>query len=436
MQGIYFYIKPFLLSPILLVICISTTAQEKDAAVKPVSALTLSKGNSITITGNIKRLLVSPNSLDSFTFQYKDLLTNKTVIVPVNKDSAGNFVTTIPLSSTQQLYLSQSWKYKDQVFQEGSIEFLFYARPGENMEIDYYLSKNFETRTIKFKGSMAGINSQDRDYQDKLDHSEFSPLINFKRLDSVKPEGYPAYKQYVSERLKAGLAYNAKYFADAKASSYLREQCDIDMRYTAANMLRDLYVTRHLSEAIGNDGIATVKPLINTYKNAIKFGQLKEQLMTQYNAEYKKVYERKLSARSILNNAKMLKPDSVFAAIVDKHKGKMIYVDVWATWCKPCLDEMENSRLLREKLTGHDVVFVYLCISSQSESQWKSLIASNQIEGQNYFLDQEQTKALVSHFKITGIPRYLIVGKDGKLKNEAASRPGKAETFEALSTKL
>ncbi|MHA4894591.1 TlpA family protein disulfide reductase [Pedobacter sp. PWIIR3] len=126
------------------------------------------------------------------------------------------------------------------------------------------------------------------------------------------------------------------------------------------------------------------------------------------------------------------------AGILQKHKGKVVYVDVWATWCLPCLFEMPNSRKLREKLAGEDVVFVYLCVNSYDEKRWKKLISSKHIEGDNYLLTALQSSALLQKYNIKGIPRYMLFDQDGDVVSEDAKRPGEAivlKTIKDLLTK-
>lgn len=93
---------------------------------------------------------------------------------------------------------------------------------------------------------------------------------------------------------------------------------------------------------------------------------------------------------------------------------------------------MGNSKLLREKLLGKDVVFVYLCISSQTETLWKRLIAENEMEGQHYFLNKKQSDQLIQQLKIKGIPRYVLIDKSGKIANAEADRPGNVLAIKAI----
>ncbi len=109
--------------------------------------------------------------------------------------------------------------------------------------------------------------------------------------------------------------------------------------------------------------------------------------------------------------------------IITKNKGKVIYVDCWATWCSPCMGEMPNSKALMREFKGKDVAFVFLCLNSQ-EDIWRSTVDSLKIEGQHYFLTKKQSNDLRFLLKIQGIPYYILYGKDGSISEQPTLRPG------------
>jgi thiol-disulfide isomerase/thioredoxin len=199
--------------------------------------------------------------------------------------------------------------------------------------------------------------------------------------------------------------------------------------------LRDLYATRVLYQQI-NGNIGFIKPNLSAYLKNVGSGYIKDDFLAYYQQEIDKINNSKLPPKAVLYSPKQLTGTDPFKSAIAKYKGKVIYVDVWATWCMPCLGEMENSQKLREKLAGKDVVFVYLCISSPDDKTWKSLIGTKNIEGENYFLNYSQSQAILKTFKITGIPYYLLVNKDGAIAKANAGRPADDETFDNINNLL
>lgn len=98
-----------------------------------------------------------------------------------------------------------------------------------------------------------------------------------------------------------------------------------------------------------------------------------------------------------------------------EHSGKVLYIDVFATWCGPCRTELDEAPELREMFVGKDVVFVYLCLGS-TESDWLKTVERYKIEGDNYFFDTDLSQQFMSRLGLSGYPSYLLVERDGTLR--------------------
>lgn len=110
--------------------------------------------------------------------------------------------------------------------------------------------------------------------------------------------------------------------------------------------------------------------------------------------------------------------------ILKANKGKVLYIDFWASWCGPCKKEMPASRNLHKKLKGEDVVFIYISID-KNEAAWKRSMANLGIqeEGLHYRRNQEEMVEFLKFFYIYSIPHYMMVGKDGQIHNTDALPP-------------
>ena len=101
-------------------------------------------------------------------------------------------------------------------------------------------------------------------------------------------------------------------------------------------------------------------------------------------------------------------------SILVKNKGKVIYIDFWATWCGPCKEEMPNSKKLKQQLACEDIEFVYICFGS-NEEEWKSYISQMQLDGQHYFCKDKQSSSIQNAFDINGIPFYMLINRNGHI---------------------
>lgn len=104
--------------------------------------------------------------------------------------------------------------------------------------------------------------------------------------------------------------------------------------------------------------------------------------------------------------------DKLLYEIMKPHKGKVVLVDFWNTWCGPCIGSIRKLEPEKVNYKSEDVAFVYLADESSPEKRWKEMISS--IAGDHHRLNKEQILYLRNKFGITGIPFYLIFNKEGE----------------------
>ena len=110
--------------------------------------------------------------------------------------------------------------------------------------------------------------------------------------------------------------------------------------------------------------------------------------------------------------------------LLKKNRGKVIYVDFWASWCVPCREEMPPSAKLRELYKGKDVVFVYLAFKDQ-ESSWKKAVEQEGLSEvpDNFLITNPKNSKILEKLKLELIPRYIIFDKQGNIVEVNAPRP-------------
>jgi len=144
------------------------------------------------------------------------------------------------------------------------------------------------------------------------------------------------------------------------------------------------------------------------------------------------------SNRSQLSNSELailLKADKSeigFTQLVSSLRGKIIYIDFWASWCKPCIEEIPFSHLLEEKIKDSNIVMLYLSLDKDFNS-WRESSKRLDISAKNsYVLTDHPKNKLTQKIKLGPIPRYIIIDKFGKIVRLNASRPSDEETYNTL----
>ncbi|MDU1892894.1 MAG: TlpA disulfide reductase family protein [Dysgonomonas sp.] len=118
-------------------------------------------------------------------------------------------------------------------------------------------------------------------------------------------------------------------------------------------------------------------------------------------------------------------------------KGKVVYIDVWATWCAPCIKEIPELKKLEEEYHGKDIVFLGVSIDrSKDKDKWKTFLEKREMKGIQIFAGDKAQKELKDPYKIATIPRFILVGKDGKLISGDAPRPSSTEIRLLLDSTL
>ena len=108
---------------------------------------------------------------------------------------------------------------------------------------------------------------------------------------------------------------------------------------------------------------------------------------------------------------------AIIDKIVEPYRGKIVYLDIWGTWCAPCKRKLSESHKLKSKLKDYDIVYLYLANRSPEKS-WKNVIAEYNLTEPNcvhYNLPSDQQHAVEQYVGLTGYPTYRLFDKQGRM---------------------
>jgi len=113
-------------------------------------------------------------------------------------------------------------------------------------------------------------------------------------------------------------------------------------------------------------------------------------------------------------------------------KGKVIYIDIWATWCGPCIEELPHLEKLRKKFAQNkEIEFISLSIEDDKQ-KWKNYISKNNMQGTQMIID----RSLLNDYNVISIPRVIILNKNFTIAAMFGGLPSKTKTVDHLNKLL
>jgi thiol-disulfide isomerase/thioredoxin len=219
-------------------------------------------------------------------------------------------------------------------------------------------------------------------------------------------------------------------FLDAYLNSHLEEYYKNDS-LRAANPSQILYRLNLIDKLYENEAVKQVlayKSVMNFIQyDGIKdydlyFDKFKEM------CPYKPFQDKVQSALAEWQHLKKGQPAYEFTFVdmkgnkisMSDFRGKYVYVDVWATWCNPCRKEIPYLKKMEEDFHGKNIVFVSISVDKTQEP-WRAMVENDSLKGIQLWAGQ--AREFSEFYKITGIPRFMLFDRDGKILEASATRP-------------
>jgi thiol-disulfide isomerase/thioredoxin len=105
-----------------------------------------------------------------------------------------------------------------------------------------------------------------------------------------------------------------------------------------------------------------------------------------------------------------------------------VYIDVWATWCGPCKGEIPFLKEIEKTYHSKNIEFVSISVDElKDHGKWKQMVKENELSGVQLYSDKNWSSQFVKDYKISGIPRFILIDPAGNIVSADAPRPSSKE---------
>ena len=382
--------------------------------------------NKITIKGSI----ANPVS-DELVFNFPDTSYEARV------DANGNFKITLNQDSAQYVTLLHGERTR------------MFIKPGDNIEV-YFDTKEFD-ETMTYKNSHESsflayklISAEERDFYGK------SLYLADKVSYELELENYKTNLMQRLNRFENGYFKSTEEKSiNASVERYLKRKESFSDR-TEEELLY-LWETSKLSKEYNFYGLLSTLNRAEFDENLIEYEKKMNSALeplkklNNYEKEQDKITKIVASWRERKDDYDNMPKDGDMSIdfsypnissemiSLSSFRGRLVYIDVWATWCGPCIAEIPSLERLQKDYKSKDIVFLSVSVDTDKEA-WEKMLTEDQLGGVQLWADG--WSQITKSYAIFGIPRFMLVDKSGELIAVDAPRPSSNEIRSMIDERI
>ena len=210
---------------------------------------------------------------------------------------------------------------------------------------------------------------------------------------------------------------------DSKLHSF-STKCSVIDAIDASDEIRQIMKAASFLTVCGQDITPERERKLQEELNPKTFSLLQGYINSQ-KTRFASVAEEQITALAEIQMDSLADGKDIFQKLIAPYRGRVIYIDVWGTWCGPCREEMAYLPELHEALKELPVTYMYLANNSPEEL-WQKSAKRYGLEGDdcvNIRLPEEQQRAVEEYLGVQGFPTFLLVAPDGNIASNKAPRP-------------
>ena len=239
----------------------------------------------------------------------------------------------------------------------------------------------------------------------------------------VEDEALLHLAEYKSALASLVSAYATKDIKEYDALVRVQAQLDYVNNNITNPKIAEFLVDKYTTDFVGAVGVDNLDAVAETYNTKVTDPKLKEKFDALC-AQWAKVAKGQPSP-----SFKYLDINGKEVSLNDL-AGKYIYVDVWATWCGPCRGELPSLKEMEHQFKNKNIHFVSISCD-QDKAAWEKMVKEDKLEGIQLHMGGDQT--FMDAYMIRGIPRFILIDREGKIVSADMTRPSNAKTAETLN---
>lgn len=330
---------------------------------------------------------------------------------------------------------SESFVFIDHNKNKTKLYPLFSAELKEETEfLDSLLIKDLISKEVNFyfkERSRYNALALDVD-NNKLDSSQAKKIMSDQNEPSTNP--YTPFGNFV--RIVVAKFFIEKVKIINAGNSFYRDYRivydNIEKSQLFPKNIKDRVLFQQVVQIADNFSLSDFRKYYEKFKNE----KPDTALISKINSTYLMDFDELRKSSENLYLVGLRKQKSTLDSVKNEHKGKLIYVDFWASWCGPCRQAMPASKSLMKKYAGK-VDFVYLS-SDRDFDKWKDASVKEGMEfyKDSYLMVNPQKSEFLTKLNFKEIPRYMLFDEAGKLIHQRAPGPESNEIEKIFESNL
>jgi thiol-disulfide isomerase/thioredoxin len=269
---------------------------------------------------------------------------------------------------------------------------------------------NYQTQSVKM--GMTVMPQAYADFIDKLEVNDESMAYD------------AAYKSFTLN--KASMLANKQYQieSDKSAIHYYKLVIDALCEMVSVERNKSVLISELMPQIFKDSGTADMSSFIATLERCSKDEKLIASIK-KYASQYEHLYKGRPAPEAAFYDA------SGKSSTLSDYRGKIVYIDTWATWCGPCKREIPHLKTLEEEYHDKNITFISVSTDRDVEA-WKAFIAREHLGGLQLHQNEAPGKSISELYSVNSIPRFILIDEAGKIVSTDAPRPSSGQEIRNL----